>query len=111
MKHILILFFKFLSVQGLIHRTSIKATLNDVPREIVKKTLYTGPLGKTWSIIDVMDNIKDHNIDGVSFATKHDAIKGIIAIDANHLDYVDSVNLHPVSAVGSNSLSNVLIVC
>ena len=97
-----------LFAQSLVYRTAIKASLNDLPREIVKKTLNKGPLGSTWSVIDVIDNIKNHNVDGVSFATKNDAIQGIVAIDSDHLDFIDSMNLHPIAAGGSTSISNIL---
>lgn len=99
----------FLFAQSLVYRTAIKASLNDLPREIVKKTLNKGPLGTTWSVIDVIDNIKNHNVDGVSFATKNDAIQGIVAIDSDHLDFIDSMNLHPIAAGGSTSISNILL--
>jgi hypothetical protein len=79
-------------------KPSLKSNKNiimklDNPLEIVTKfSNGKEAIGMPWTIQDLTEQVD--NVDGVSLIVKDNVINGLVAIDNNHGEVIDSNNLH-----------------
>lgn len=73
----------------------IQAHPSDVIREI---TQTNTPLGEEWSYKDLITNINNKNIEGVSILERDKLIEGFIGIDKHHVDTITYDNLHLIKS-------------
>ncbi len=65
-------------------------------------------VGNSWTIQELSQKVDNNKVDGVSLLVKDNVVNGLIAIDNNYKDMVDSSNLHPIRT-GVPELTNTVI--
>ena len=78
------------------NKINIKMNLNS-PVEIVNKFANgRGGIGEPWTIQELSKKVDKDNIEGVSLIVKDNVVNGLVAIDKNYNELIDSNNLHLV---------------
>ena len=65
-------------------------------------------IGNAWTIQELSQKVDNNKVDGVSLLVKDNVVNGLVAIDNNYKDMVDSSNLHPIRT-GVPELTNTVI--
>ena len=79
----------------------------DNPSSILEQ-FSRGAIGNTWTIQELSQKVDNNKVDGVSLLVKDNVVNGLVAIDNNYKDILDSSNLHPIRT-GVPELTNTVI--
>ena len=79
----------------------------DNPSQILEQFARQS-IGNTWTIQELTQNVDNKKVDGVSLLVKDNIVNGLVAIDNNYKDMVDSSNLHSIRT-GVPELTNTVI--
>ena len=83
---------------GNIGKSKINIKMNlESPVNIVNKFANgRGGIGEPWTIQELSARVDKDNIEGVSLIVKDSVVNGLVAIDKNYNELIDSNNLHLV---------------
>ena len=91
-----------------VNKVSIRMSLDNPVNIINKFSNAKNGIGETWTIQKLTEVLDKDNIEGVSLIVKDNVVNGLVAIDKNYNELIDSSNLHLIRT-GVPELSNRVI--
>lgn len=92
--------------RGTIKERKVKMNVKN-PSEILEQ-FSRQTIGNSWTIKELTENVDTNKVDSVSLLVKDNIVNGLVAIDNNYKDVIDSSNLHAVRT-GIPELTNVVL--
>ncbi len=91
-----------------VNKVSIRMSLDNPVNIINKFSNAKNGIGETWTIQKLTEVLDKDNIEGASLIVKDNVVNGLVAIDKNYNELIDSSNLHLIRT-GVPELSNRVI--